>query len=232
MFPLALWGGWRWHANGRLPLPILWSIGTLLLFYLPITPFSGRFALGLIVPIATLAAFGLETWLAEASFAQPWVHRLTPTPVDTIRRVVLILLLPSTLILPLWLTRGVTQTADFPFYIPADEVAAIDWLAKQSDPTTLTLADYPVSSFMPRVYQGRLFIGQLYFTTRFDDKLADVEYFFSSDTPEIERLAFLNEWAIDYIYVGQFEQALMRGEVVLPGTVVYENESVTIYQVK
>ena len=230
---IALFGVRRWVQDGRTWLVPLWIAANLLLLYLPIVQFSGRFALGLIVPVATLAAYGLEKVILPRLQAGDFYGRFsryTATPEASLRRLFLFLVIPSTILLPLLLARNALDTPDFPLYLSRSEVAAADWLAEQSDSGQLVLAYYPMGNYLPRVFSGKVFLGQLDFTTDLDDKLSDVEQFWREDTSDEWREAFLAEWGIDYIYQGQYENEIKQGDVTPPGKVVFQNDQVIIYQ--
>lgn len=230
---MALFGVKRWVKDGRTWLVPLWIGANLLLLYLPIVRFSGRFALGLIVPVATLAAYGLEKvilpWLQEGGFYGRF-SRYTTTPEASLRRLFLFLVIPSTILLPLLLARNALDIPDFPLYLSRSEVDAANWLAEQSDSGQLVLAYYPMGNYLPRVFSGKVFLGQLDFTTDLDDKLSDVEQFWREDTSNEWRSAFLQEWGIDYIYQGQYENSLRQGNVIPPGKIAFQNDQVIIYQ--
>jgi hypothetical protein len=231
---LAIVGVRRWLQERRTWLVPLWVAGNLLALYLPVLNFTGRFALGLFVPVATLAAFGLERLILPSiqhtSFFTRF-SRYTSTPAESLRRVFLFLVIPSTIILPFWTARSVTQTAGFPYYMPAGEVRAMTWLADHTDDQALYLADYPIGNFLPRLAEGKTFVGHLDHTTDLPAKLESLARFWHEDTPDSWREAFLAEWGITHIFQGQFERELMVGEVRPPGRIVYQADGVTIYQV-
>ena len=231
---MALFGVKRWVEDGRTWLVPIWIAANFLLLYLPIVRFSGRFALGLIVPVATLAAYGLEKVilprLREGDFYGRF-SRYTSTPEASLRRIFIFLVIPSTLLLPLLLARNALDIPDFPLYLPCSEAEAADWLAEHADPDQLVLAYYPMGNYLPRVYPGKMFLGQLDFTTDLDNKLANVEQFWREETQDEWRRAFLQEWGINYIYQGQYENSIRQGDIVPPGKIIFQNDQVTIYQV-
>lgn len=231
---LALVGSRRWLRQQRPFLLPIWIVTNGLLMYLPIVQYSGRFALGLMIPVATMAAFSLEDlvlpWLATRPFYRVF-SRLTPTPAATLRRAFLLLLVPSTLITPLLLVKTAVTTTDFPTYLADGEAAAANWLAANSTAGDLTLSYYPMGNYLPRAIPGKVFLGQLFLTTNKDEKLALTEQFWRAETSSAWRAAFLDEWGIDFVYVGQYEKALAGADIVVPGTAVYDQSGVTIYRV-
>jgi len=216
---LALIGGWRWMRHEGNWLAPTWAIVNLLALYVPV-PFSGRFALGLAVPIGTLAAYGLE---------QVVLATRTSGRSGLARRMAIGLGMPS--VLTLLILRSVLLPREFPYYLPAAEVRAAEWLAQHSDANDLILAYHPMGNYLPRVIDGRVFVGQLYLTVSLNEKLRLVERFWDEETPAAWRERFVREWGITHIYQGQHEQGITVGKVIPPGEIVYHSEGVTIYEV-
>ncbi len=230
---LALAGLPAWRAHGYSWLPPLWIVGNLIALYAPTVQFSGRFTLGLMVPVATLAAVGLEQatlpWLEKRPFFARFA-RLTPTPTATLRRMFLYLVVPSTIIIPFLLVKTAVTTPDFPTYIPSAEAAAARWLGQEAQPDDIILAYYPMGNYLPRETDARLFVSQLDFTTDLSGKLTQVEQFWQPGTSLAWRQALIDTWSIDYIYEGTYERALSQQPVDLPGDIVYDRGGVTIYR--
>ncbi|MCP4426021.1 MAG: hypothetical protein GY803_16130, partial [Chloroflexi bacterium] len=201
--------------------------------YIPAIRFTGRFTLGLMVPAATLAAYGLEKTILPGLRERPFYDRfskLTPTPYASLRRVFLIFAIPTVAILPLWLARGATLTPDFPTYLPMSEVEAAVWLGQQTAEDDIVLAYYPIANYLPAVAPNKLFLGQLDFTTDLDGKLELIKRFWDEETPPSWRQTFIAEWGIDYIYLGVYERSIMVGDVVPPGELIYEQNGIAIYR--
>ncbi|MCA9924674.1 MAG: hypothetical protein KC421_20000, partial [Anaerolineales bacterium] len=228
---LALVGGRWWLRQGYSPLLPIWATVNLAALYLPGIHFSGRFALGLMIPIATLATAGLESVIVanvnEAKAKQRFA-KLTPTPIATLRRVIFILLLPSTLMNILLFIQGPRQQPDFPYYLPTSDVQAAKWLGEHADETAVTLSYYPIGNYLPRVYDGKVFMGQLDFTTNLDKKLALYEQFWQMNEQEQRR--FLEAWGITHIFSGTYE-AGYETAVSAESAIVYEANGVKIFTV-
>lgn len=224
----------RWLRQGKSPLLPLWLVLNLVLLYLPLVSYTGRFGLGVMVPITTLAAWQLEEtvlpWLAKRPFYTTF-SRLTPTPYASLRHVWFAALLPSTLFIPLLLSKSASTVTDFPLYLAQQEVEAAAWLGQNSSADDLTLAAYPMGNYLPRTIPGKLFLGQLDFTTDLEGKLALLEQFWAAETAPAWRESFLQEWGIDLIYLGQYEQDLRTEPVDLPAKIIFQNETVKIYRV-
>ena len=231
---LAGLGIHKWWIKKQNPLLVFWIVGNLLVMYVPIVQFSGRFILGLWVPLATLAAFSLEEvvlpWMRQRNWYSHFI-RFTPTPYETLRRLILILSMPSGLIVAFFLVKNVSLQPDFPFYLPKSEVQAMTWLAGQADPQTdLVLAYYPAGNYFPLLSDTRVFMGQFFMTVNFDEKLGQVELFWRDDTPDIWRQALIKKWQITYVYQGRYENMLHHLNITPPGILVYDNGGVKIYR--
>jgi hypothetical protein len=227
----ALLGIKAWFRQNRTPLIPIWAVVNSLMIYFPV-PFSGRFILGLFIPITTLAAFSLEEVILPALKRSTFFTRfsnLTPTPYETLRRIVIILTLPSTLLVTLWVIRNAAANQDFPFYYPAEEIQAAEWLAKNTDEDGIILAYYPLGNYLPREIPGKVFLGHLNLSIDLEDKLEDIETFWDVDTPQEWRDGFLSSWKITTVYQGKYENALSDTSITPPGQVVFQNDLVTIY---
>jgi hypothetical protein len=231
---LAIIGGWHWSQQKRDWLLPAWAIGNLLVMYLTIVQYSGRFTMGLIIPVATLAAFGLEEValprLKMTGFYGRF-SRLTPTPYDTLRRVVLIFSAPSALMVVLFLIKNSTVQTDFPYYMARDEKMAMTWLVDNTTEQDLVLAYYPVGNYLPILGDVRVFMGHFGFTLNFSEKADQVEQFWDASTSAAWRQAFIEQWQITHIYQGQYERQIMQEEVKPPGEVVYDQGGEIIYEV-
>jgi len=170
-------------------------------------------------------------WLAQRPFYTRF-SQWTPTPYASLRRLFLFLVVPSTIILPFLLTKTAVTTPDFPTYIPTSEISAANWLSQNSSADDLILAAYPMGNYLPRLILGKVFLGQLDLTTNLPGKLALVEQFWQPETSLAWREAFIQEWGIDYIYIGQYEAELGDTAVSLPGDIVYNHNNVIIRHIR
>jgi hypothetical protein len=229
----AILGIKTWFRQKRTPLIPIWAAVNLLIIYFPV-PFSGRFILGLMIPITILAAFSLEKVILPSLQASTFFARfskLTPTPHETLRRSFIILTLPTTLLITLWLIRNSLTTKDFPLYYPADEIKAVEWLAENTGEEDIILAYYPMGNYIPRHILGKVFLGHLNLTINLDEKLEAIENFWDEETSQEWREKFLEKWEITIIYQGRYEKLLSEGLIIPTGEIVYENDTVTIYSI-
>ncbi len=230
---LALYGAVLWLRQKREPFVLVWAGVQFLLLYFPV-PYAGRFLMGLIVPVGTLAGYGLEAgllpWLA-GRLNTPFWHSVSTEPLATVRRVLLILTVPSTLMVVLFLCQVAFVRADYPLFLPQADETAVQWLAAHTTAEDVVFAAYPVGNYLPRVSPARVFLGQPFVTVEMDKKLALQAQFWQPETSEAWRQAFLAEWGITYVYVGSYERPLRPQNSPLPGELVYTNDGVEIYAI-
>jgi hypothetical protein len=231
---LAVVGAWQWWGRRKNRLVPIWAAVNLLALYLPVT-FSARFALGLMVPLGTLAAYGLEAAVLPRMQSTRFFNafaRLTPTPYDSMRRVIILLTLISTVTAAAaTVKQALEETRDFAYYLPDAEIHAASWLAENTDRQALILSSYPVANYLPRIMSGKVFLGQQFLTVDLADKGAMLEQFWDESTLTAWRETFLREWGITHVYQGRYEQSITVGQVVPPGEIVYQADGVTIYRV-
>jgi hypothetical protein len=231
--PFALIGTWLWLKEKQDTFVPIWALVQLLVVYLPL-PYAGRFLLAWIVPVGTLAAYGLEKSIL------PWIwriggetvfSRISATPYDTIRRLILIFTIPSTLLVVLLFTQVAMLRPDYPLFLPNTDVNAVSWLAQNTTTEDIVLAHYPVGNYLPRQAPAQVFLGQKFLTVDMDNKLSDLSTFWQEATTPESRASFLKKWHITYVYVGTYEQALIESPIIPLGKLVYDVDGVKIYDV-
>jgi hypothetical protein len=232
--PFAVVGAWLWIKEKEEIFVPLWALSQLLIIYLPL-PFSGRFLLGWVVPVGTLAAYGLEQgvlpWLWQKG-GETFFSRISATPYATIRRLILILTLPSILLVTMLFTQVAAVRPDYPIFLPEADVKAVAWLAEETTSEDIVLSNYPVGNYLPRQAAAHVFLGQKFLTVNIDEKLTDLHHFWQETTSNENRLAFLDTWNISFVYFGTYEQDLTESIVVPPGTLVYDVDGIRIYDVR
>jgi hypothetical protein len=222
--------GWR-RLPDAIRLCFIWFGVGVSCLYLPV-PFQGRFALGVYVPLAVIAAWSLHNQLLPRLAHwqnSPTMLRLTPTPLATARRVILILAIPSIFV---FMGMAARRAEFFPeqYFIPLAEARAAEWLADHSDQDDLILVGSRMGNYLPRHITGRVFVGQYYVTVDPDRKVALVAQFFAPETDDEWRLSFLDEWQISHIYYGYYE-AQVGPPPNLPGWAqVYADGGVLVYK--
>jgi hypothetical protein len=200
---------------------ISWLVGNLVSLYLPVS-FAGRLVLGLFLPIGLLAADGLENAL---------LPRYVNPQKGVLRRIIVGLTLPSTILLMVWSLLSGLSIQNYPYYFPHTEIDAASFLAEKTTPEDIVLADYPIGNYLPRLSEARVFAGHLNLTIDLDDKLALMNTFWNPSTSDEWRESFLQEWGITYLYQGAFENSRFEGSINIPGAVIYEEDGIMIYKI-
>ena len=202
---------WRRRSDWDLLL-LAWIVLTALLLYAPI-PLQRRLALGLHLPIAILAAQGLEQL-----FRSKWP-----------RRFVMAATLPTSLLIVLALFGGAV-THDRHIFISANEAAAFNWLQINVPPDTVVLAAPETGAFIPAFAGQRVVYGHPYETVDADRQKQLVTDFFAG---RLDRLAMLRAYSINYVLVGPRERALGQFDAAaLPVRSVYTSGDVAVYAVE
>ncbi len=211
---LAVWGGvdvWRGRKVESPWVPVLiWALVNGPMLYLPVT-FQWRLANGWHFVLALLAGRGLVRgaipWLGRRG-AFRTLRRVSPRPRDTVRRVALILSVPSTLMVVLLGTRiGLTERS-FPYYVPESELRAMDELADEMSFDDVVLGAYPTGNVLPSRALCWVVVGQQFATLDPEGKVEDVVRFFDEGTTEEERRAILMEHGVTVVYYGRWERML------------------------
>jgi hypothetical protein len=144
---LALAGApWIWKRAGRgragAMLLIAWPLIVPVLVYLPINV-QRRLAEGVIVPLALLAAYGLErlgrTWVSVG--------------------VVFALSLSTLLMWGGGLFATLVAPPARPIFIPAGDIAALDWLHQHSHPGAVAVSTAPTGNLIPVYTHLRAYVG-------------------------------------------------------------------------
>lgn len=215
LLPLALVGAWVvWkRQTGAERLLLVWMALGFLLLYLPFG-LQRRFMMGLYIPVAGLAACGLEI-LAGG-------RRLKLSG-----KLLFLLVLPTNLVVLLAGWHGV-QTHDRLLFLTVEEAHAFDWMANNTPPEALVLASPETGLFIPAYCGRRVIYGHPFETVRAaEEEAAALGYFLGAGTDR----ALLEKRGVDYVFFGERERAL-AGNTGLAGLQpVYSTGQVTIYAV-
>jgi hypothetical protein len=228
---LAVIGLIEWLKQKLDLLIPIWAIINIFCLYLPL-PFSGRFILGLILPLGILAGYGLETVVLPSLQKKNFLThlgQLMPTPLASLRRFILFSTIPSTILVMATLTAISSYRQDFPVYFLHEDAAASQWLAAETTSEDIIFAGYEVGNYLPRLFQGKVFLGHEYLTINLDLKEQLWLKFWRETTSPSWRREFLQKWGITHIYKGPVEQAISKENITPPGELVYQSDHVWIY---
>jgi hypothetical protein len=212
---LAVPGGWLvWREkDSKQRVLLVWVVLGLLLVYLPFG-LQRRFFTGLLIPLAGLAALGLQC--IASSLGAKWARLVAV--------LAFILVLPTTLLNLMIGLYGI-QTRDPLLYITADEMQAFRWLAENSPDGAGVLAG-PQSGLLIPAFSGRRVVyGHPFETVEASRQEALVERLFTGNY-FLEDLKVLSQ--VDYVFYGPRERAMggpaflnnleqvwMEGEVII-----------------
>jgi len=183
-----------WRDDGPAWLALAWVGVVPLLVYLPISV-QRRLAEGVQIPLSLLAAWGMH----EIQMSVVW------------RRVVCAMLL-----IVMSLTNGLLvggsclalRGQPAPIYRDAEEIAALDWLSAQVDADDVVLASYETGNYLPVRVGARVVLGHGPETVDIEDKRKLVAAFFDSSTSDDWRRRLLEQYGVDYVFVGPRERLI------------------------
>ncbi len=223
--PLLILAGLGLYARRRSleeqdVLLIGWLVGGIILLYAPLG-LQRRFSMGLIVPLAIFAGWGLFDALG------PWLGERWRT-----RAAVLAFasFLPTTMLAIVLPVLAVGATGAGHYSIDRDEAEALEWLSDDARPDSLVLASPSFSLFVP-LYGQRVVYAHPYETLDAETReQAVLDYYEGVDCQAV----MADD--VDYIVVGERERELAEGGDSCPaaGKVVFHSadEEIAVYDVR
>ena len=184
-----IWVGW---------LLVGWVFLLPILAYFPVTV-QRRLPEGIWVVICVLAILALQNW-TERGFLDGFRKRyLAYMP--------LLLLFPSTIIL--WLGGLLaTRNADLPIFRPIDEVILFEYLQKEAKPGEIVLSAYETGNPLPAWAPVRVVVGHGPESTDLELLLRQVQEIYNSKMPDSQRLDWITDTGIDYVFWGPAEKEI------------------------
>ncbi|HEY8740367.1 MAG TPA: hypothetical protein VIN56_07230 [Candidatus Dormibacteraeota bacterium] len=221
----------------ELSLLVAWLVLVGLMLYLP-NPVNiqRRLIDGLYIPVGILAAVGLEVVIERrarrrGSFRQPG-------PIVTLA-VGVSVLTPMVL----WLLATGWAVGHEPnLFLPASEVAAIDWLSQSrgtADPAPGVLSDALSGLYIPERSGDRVYAGHYSETLSYLDRarlaraeiqLGDGTGTVTSGSTTLPVDEFMQEQGIEYLFLGPVEVRAGVGPVPAALSLVYDRDGVRIYR--
>lgn len=181
-------------TTGSHVLPMAWVIIVPALAYAPVNV-QRRLPEGAFVALAVLAAIGLERLSASGARAR-W---LGPG--------VLALSLPTTLLL-LGGSLSASLHPGLPIFRPVEEVDAFEWIAQAAEPGSLVLASFDTANAIPAWADVGVLAGHGPESAGLAEILPQIEMFYGAGETTPDRLGFLHERGISYVFWGPEERAL------------------------
>jgi len=193
---------------------VVWAVVNPLLLLLPL-PQSGRLVSGWSVALALLAAVTLGGMRQVAA-----------------RRVVGALALSNVTLALLYL--AVTWRAANPaYYAPADETAAVQWVAAHAGSADVVMASAGSGNLVVSAARCRVVVGQNFETFDWARAQRDVRDFYGAMTDRLARAAIVRRQHVTLVMAGPYERALGRFNPGEPGyRLVYAGGTIHVYAVR
>jgi hypothetical protein len=213
---LAIPGAYlTWKSqDGKSILLLVWAILGLLLLYFPWN-LQRRFILGYMIPLAGLAAIGLDRLFDK--------HR---------RATLVLLFMMVLLIVPtnLMIIIGGIQAVNIrepKLILSHEEMEALDWIVSNTNQDALILASPQMSLFIPAYTGRRVLYGHPFETVDAKEMEAAVEDFFIGRI-NLEDLPINRE--VDLIFNGPREREFGELDLESEYQIIYFNEGIQIFE--
>ncbi|NJN18029.1 MAG: hypothetical protein HC822_18030 [Oscillochloris sp.] len=224
-------GAWRAarHADASPAATFIWvwAIVGFALLYIP-ADFQIHMLNPYQIPLGILAIWALR----ELAGRVPWKLAGRKVGFTTLAGLLLVLCLPTTAYLWTWQMLDMRAT-ERPFFIQADEVAALEWLEQRDSERAVVLAGLELGQFVPAYTSHRSVLAHWAMTAHFYERRDDVQRFFDGATGADERRRLLAELGVQYVLYGSEERALGNynpaGDVLLEP--VFDTPTVQIFAV-
>ena len=231
LLPLAAFGAWKaYKSRTDVGLLVCWVVAAFVGAYLPVS-FQRKLISGTHIPLSLLATIGIVGLV-----------KLLPSRFRTVSTAALIvLMMPSSFA---FMARDIARiagnesntTAHVPF-ISKGELAALDYLRKNTGPNDVILSPCGLAVLIPG-YTGRcVYYGHWGETVRFSDKLFEAAALYMPRTPDVSRYLFLRSRGITYVVGYHFASDLSVdmvdfGRQPLPFLIpVFDSKDVGVYRV-
>lgn len=214
----ALAGGYKTKSGNPAFVLVVWVVLGLMLILIPFG-LQRRFLMGLYVPLAGLAALGIEA-LAKGKRARGrWLV------------VALFLFTIPTHLVVILAGQSGAQARNLALYRTQDESHAFDWIVHETPPDALLLAA-PATGLLIPAFTGRQVIyGHPFETVHAAMEEQAVLNFFQTMT-EPEARTFLVARGVDYVFFGTREQAIGKLPLTKGLVLVHEVGTVRIFVVE
>jgi hypothetical protein len=202
----------------RIGILIIWAVLGLVLLYLPVG-LQRRFMMGLYVPVAGLAALGVETLAVD----EPRRYRL-------ITICLFLLALPTNLIILMITQAGIT-THDPKIYLSKAEFQTLSWIEVNTPPDALILSSPEMGLFIPAYTGRRVIYGHPFETINAEAEEAFVRLFFKGEFGEEQMRELIESRDVDYILFGPREKSLGEIHPSQDWQAVFSSGDVLLYKI-
>jgi hypothetical protein len=220
---LAFLAVWYWLKNHELPeleWIVIWFLSGIILIYLPFG-LQRRLMVGLEIPIAILAIYGLAT--LQNQWSAWWKKRYFV--------ILLMLIIPTNMLV---LTAGYfgALKQDPIMYISRDEANAFAWIRTRTRTTTVVLASPTIGTFIPAQTGRRVVYGHPLETIHADQEKQSVLDFYSGKLSTSDEKRYLNTHHIEYIFYGPREKMMGTTSLIESYPVAFQSGSVQIFAIQ
>lgn len=222
VFLPSIAGGLRMLQDSRKRglLLVAWTLSLPLLAYAPYN-LQRRLPEGVWVAIATLSAVGLSSRIDIKVDKRRWI-----------KWAILILSLPTSLLLLIGGINIAIHPSE-PAFRPVEEVEAALWLFGEVETGSVVLASYSSGNMLPALAPVRVIIGHGPESSNLEALLPQVSAFYGDEMVNQERISFIDDMEIEYVWHGPHERELGSWDPADAGslTSIYSNINYEIYQV-
>jgi hypothetical protein len=218
--------------TNKLQFLIIWASTQFILIFLPFS-FQRRLTEGLQIPLVFLTIIAI-LWLKnilQDKFKNLELDKLFFNKYLLITIFLFGFALSNWFVVELDIKRFANN--DELFYYNKQQLESYQWLKHHSTADEVILANLPNGNFIPgaigrKVYFGHVDVETLYY----EKKLANLEWFFEDNKNDGEKIKFLLENNIKYIYYSQYEKDLGDFEPNNKDYLnnIYSNNFATIYK--
>ena len=235
-FLLAMWqirpAAWRALSNDQLFVRV-WLVAGFALLYIP-TDYQIKMLTAYQAPVGLLAVETLRR-VNLGRLRWPTLARWAPRVVPAAFVATIVL---TNVYLTIWRVVDLRR-ANYPYYLAASDVRALESVARLSNPGEIVLSSSELGVFVPVYSDARPYVAHWAQTLDFYARRRDVAWFFAPSTTNDDREKFVRSRRIDFVLAGPAEAALnvadtapMLGfdRVVTGKTVVYRARRMTQVQ--
>lgn len=198
----------QWWQNKALLLVVSWIAALPIIVSLPLSV-QQRMIGGVQIVLALAAGYWLDAHLLPWLKDVPW-RRIILGPAMAMGALILI----SYPVLFGFGAIGFVTSLPEELFLSNDEMATLEWLAKQEDGRVVLSAEL-TGNHVPAFSSATPVLGHPIETLAVEEKRTDVAHFFAVETSPAERQAILTRYGVDFVWWGPSERALGANS---PGT--------------
>jgi len=188
---------------------VSWTLTSFLLIYSPL-PFQRRLAEGLQVALAILTTFGLfylRNWLEEKPIFQKYFKEIFSNKIFLTYLFFILFFFSSFLMIINDLSLYLKHY--YRMYLTKEAQEAMFWLRKNTKEESIVLSSFETGNLIPAFSLRQVYLGHGHQTVQLRKKLVEAEQFFQNSNDD-EKLTFLKDNQIDYLFFGPEEKKEIR----------------------